>query len=283
MTFFARSAVVLGVAATLLVATSLGSGPASRTSASAPTARSGGRSNAAGPTVGYSPNYGAAPSHAATAYKEKLPMWQAEFARNRLQFPPAGLFLRVFKKEAVLEVWVAQKAHAPMRRLRTYRIAASSGVLGPKRRDGDRQVPEGFYHVACLNPASSYYLSVKIDYPNASDRILGGPGRLGKDIYIHGNRVSIGCIPVTDKYIKELWVLVSEYRRVHRNPIQVHIFPCRLDAASWIALCGEHMREPGFVRFWANIKNAFDAFERTRRVPAVHVDRHGRYVVRAGG
>lgn len=96
------------------------------------------------------------------------------------------------------------------RLIKDYQICSLSGELGPKRQQGDLQVPEGFYWIDRFNPASNFYLSLGINYPNQFDRILGKSGELGGDIFIHGGCVTIGCIPITDDKIKELYLIAVE-------------------------------------------------------------------------
>ncbi len=54
---------------------------------------------------------------------------------------------------------------------KTYKVCALAGTLGPKRMEGDYQVPEGFYYINEFNPQSNYYLSLGINYPNESDKV----------------------------------------------------------------------------------------------------------------
>jgi murein L,D-transpeptidase YafK len=219
-------------------------------------------------------------NHRATAYRLKLPMWQARFKREGLKFPPEALFLRIFKKESELEVWSRQKPGAPFRLLKTYPIAASSGVLGPKRREGDGQVPEGFYRVQGLNPFSSYYLSIKVDYPNRSDRILGDQEQPGGDIFIHGKDVTIGCVPITDDGIRELYVLVEQVRKTSKSSIPVHFFPARFTTKGWTDLQRAYAGNAKLLRFWQDLKAGYDAFEKSKTPPVVKVGSDGRYSVR---
>jgi murein L,D-transpeptidase YafK len=51
-----------------------------------------------------------------------------------------------------------------------YRVLGASGGPGPKLRQGDQQVPEGFYEIESLNPNSLYHLAIRVNYPNAEDR-----------------------------------------------------------------------------------------------------------------
>src|SRR5688500_4877083 len=125
--------------------------------------------------------------------------------------PPPALTLVGYKRERVLEVWARGPAGWVL--FRSYPVLAASGGPGPKLREGDRQVPEGVYRLTHLNPASSYHLSIRVDYPNAFDRARGAEGgrrALGGDIYVHGKAVSIGCLAIGDPNIEELFTLVAD-------------------------------------------------------------------------
>jgi hypothetical protein len=136
-----------------------------------------------------------------------------DFARAGVPYPPKQLALLVFKKEKRLLVWARSASTAPWKFIRHYPVLAASGHAGPKLRQGDSQVPEGVYRIEHLNPNSSYHLSMKVSYPNDLDRRMAardGRTRLGGDIFIHGNRVSIGCVAIGDPGIEELFTLVAE-------------------------------------------------------------------------
>jgi hypothetical protein len=131
--------------------------------------------------------------------------------RKGIAWPPARLVLLAFKQEKLLEVWGGD-SNGPCRRLATYPILAASGRPGPKRKEGDAQVPEGFYRLTELNPNSQFHLSIRVDYPNADDirNATVDRGAMGGDIYIHGNHVSIGCLAVGDNAIEEIFPLVAQ-------------------------------------------------------------------------
>lgn len=96
---------------------------------------------------------------------------------------------------------------------RIYPMTAFSGRLGPKLREGDGQIPEGIYGVEYLNPNSRFYLSLKVSYPNAFDRARAredGRANLGGDIMIHGKAATIGCIPVGDDAIEDVFYLAAQ-------------------------------------------------------------------------
>ncbi len=131
--------------------------------------------------------------------------------RQDIAWPPRRVTLLVFKQEKRMETWGAN-ARGPFRHLADFPILAASGGPGPKRRQGDGQVPEGFYRISFLNPNSAYHLSLRVDYPNADDRRLPDrlpPARQGGDIYVHGNAVSIGCVAIGDAAIEHVFCLVA--------------------------------------------------------------------------
>ncbi|MDX2225947.1 MAG: hypothetical protein SFY92_02435 [Verrucomicrobiae bacterium] len=153
------------------------------------------------------------------------PGWKRDFQKAGLSYPPETVTLVACKQERFLEVWAAEKKGG-FRKLREYPFTAFSGILGPKLREGDRQIPEGIYPVESLNPNSRFHLALRIGYPNEFDREQGlrdGRSRLGGDIMIHGKAVTIGCIPLGDTAIEELFVLAArtgvEKMRVIISPV----------------------------------------------------------------
>jgi len=163
-----------------------------------------------------------------TASKEKGEALRQRFKEKGLAYPPRAILLRAFKQEAVLELWATEASDKPYVLVHEYRICTSSGTLGPKRRFGDVQVPEGFYELDWFNPQSNFYLSLHINYPNASDRILGSHQNPGGDIFLHGNCASIGCIPITDDGIKEVYWLAVLVHNQNDQHLPIEIFPARL-------------------------------------------------------
>lgn len=69
------------------------------------------------------------------------------------------VFLRAVKEDSLLELWVKPDKGERYVLVKRYPIAAWSGELGPKQKEGDRQTPEGFYEVVPtgLNPRSNYH------------------------------------------------------------------------------------------------------------------------------
>lgn len=213
-----------------------------------------------------------------TAIKEKESLMIKLFKQRKIQYPPQNIFIRCFKKKKQLELWARSSDNELFMLIKTYKFSASSGTLGPKRQQGDLQIPEGFYHIDRFNPASSFHLSLGINYPNASDRILGKKGNFGGDIFIHGSCVTIGCIPITDDMIEELYVVAVEAKSNGQRKIPVHIFPKRLDQKGFDQLLKEFDDEQKLANFWENLKVGFKIFERTRRLPKVTVNGNGEYI-----
>ncbi len=228
-------------------------------------------------------------SRVRTAFQEKAAAVEALFADKKLAWPPAGIFIRVFKKENRLELWARSGAGARFDLVTAYNICTypgntgpASGTLGPKRQEGDGQIPEGFYYISGFNPTSSYHLSLRIDYPNRSDRILGVQGRLGGDIFIHGACATIGCLPITDDKIKELYLAAVESRENGQTQIPVHIFPTRLNDEGMAQLKRDYSDQPGLIALWGNLKPGYDYFESSRQLPDMRVDSQGRYQLSNG-
>lgn len=188
------------------------------------------------------------------------------------------LLLIGFKQEEELEVWIRKSPQNVYSKLYTYEICRSSGLPGPKRRVGDGQVPEGYYFINRFNPASDYHLSLGIDYPNKSDKIRCGTGSPGGDIFIHGKCVTIGCIPIQDDGIKELYVVCMEAKGRGVSQIPVWIFPFRFS---------EEQMEPALKNsvngaFWKEIRPGYLYFLKNKMTPKVQISADGRYIFSAG-
>lgn len=128
---------------------------------------------------------------------------------NKLKGQNKSIAIIVYKKQRRLEVWL--KGQQPQK-LKTYTMTAFSGKLGPKKKQGDKQIPEGIYRANRLNPNSQYYLSIGLNYPNRRDKKWGKKHHvknLGSDIFIHGRSVTIGCVPIGDHSIEELFYIVG--------------------------------------------------------------------------
>jgi murein L,D-transpeptidase YafK len=201
------------------------------------------------------------------------------FDERNIQHPAAEVYIRAFKRERILELWVRPPAATRYRLLKTYGICALAGDPGPKQRQGDGQVPEGFYTIDLFNPLSAYHLSLRINYPNQRDRIVNRGRRMGGDIFIHGGCKSIGCLAVTDGGIEELYWIAVEARAMGQKTIPVHIFPARLDSDELRRIRADFADQPELLDFWMTLQQGYDYFEMNRRVPLVSVDARGTYRV----
>lgn len=220
-------------------------------------------------TLGSLPASGAPVSRAARAATSAHGRIDGALAKKGLSFG-SPLYIRVFKKEAELEVWLQNGEKYEL--FKTYPICALSGRLGPKEKEGDRQSPEGFYSVtrSRLNPASSYHLSFDVGYPNAYDR---SQGRTGSFIMVHGNCVSIGCFAMTDEGIEEIYSLADAALAKGQKSFAVHVFPFRMTAEN-TKLHATSVWAP----FWSELQAGYDAFG-AKHVPPDMAVKDGHYVV----
>ncbi len=208
------------------------------------------------------------------AYDIKWPKLKEDIKSLSLDPDTYEIYLRAFKHEQKMEVWLKNSNDKVYKLFRIYDICASSGDLGPKRQEGDGQVPEGFYTIDLFNPTSNYYLSMRVSYPNASDQILKTAKNAGGAIMVHGNCVTIGCMPMTDDKIKELYVLCLEAK--NRNKvIKIDIFPIKLTSDNIKLLEASYSKEK--ITFWNSLKPAYDYFEKNHATRKVFTDTKGNY------
>jgi murein L,D-transpeptidase YafK len=176
----------------------------------------------------------------------------------------APVLIRAYKQEAEFEIW-KQKSDGQYALLKTYPMCRWSGQLGPKVREGDRQVPEGFYTITHeqMNPNSNYYLSFNVGYPNAYDRAYG---RDGGNIMVHGICSSAGCFSMTDVQISEIYAIMREAFAGGQHAVQMQSYPFRMTAEN----LAKHRLDPN-IAFWRELKNGSDHFETTMAEPNVLV------------
>ena len=216
--------------------------------------------------------------HVKTAYTEKWGTVKEKMHKAGVDTNGFEIFIRVFKQDAKLEVWAKSASIDQYKLVETYAICRSSGELGPKRKQGDGQVPEGFYYVSSFTPLSEFYLALGVSYPNKSDLIKGNKTDPGGDIMIHGNCVTIGCMPLTDDKIKEVYIMAVEARNKGQQTIPIHIFPAKLDADGL-----EHLKrtttDTSKISFWQNLQAGYSYFETKKIIPKITVDKMGSYQV----
>ncbi|HMP94329.1 MAG TPA: hypothetical protein PKD90_15725, partial [Phnomibacter sp.] len=159
------------------------------------------------------------------AFEAREEILKKEMEAKGLQWPAKYLYIRSFKYDSKLEVWAKNSKTEKYRLFKTYKVCALAGNFGPKRFEGDYQVPEGFYYVNQFRPNSNYHLALGVNYPNPSDRVLSDPVKPGAEIYIHGSCVTVGCIPLTDPIIEELYVLAAGTHHAGQHYIPIHVMP----------------------------------------------------------
>lgn len=213
------------------------------------------------------------------AYTEKEAIIHELFKAAKIDLKNLRIFLRALKKEQKLELWAKNKNDTTFRLIKIYDFCNVAGTLGPKREQGDNQTPEGLYHIERFNPASTYYLSLGINYPNKADRILSGKCNPGGDIFIHGKCVTIGCIPITDFWIKELYIIAVEARNNGQEDISVYIFPSKLDDAHFKLLVTDSKPSKSTLKLWKELKQAYDYFETNHTTASFSIDAKGSYVI----
>jgi murein L,D-transpeptidase YafK len=214
------------------------------------------------------------------AYREKEELLKKEFEKKGLTYPAKYMFIRSFKLDSEMEIWVKNSASDTFRLFKSYRVCTLSGKMGPKRKEGDRQVPEGFYYINDFNPNSNYHLSLGINYPNFSDRILSDSKNPGGEIYIHGNCITVGCIPLTDEFIDEVYILAVNAKNAGQDFIPVHVFPVKFGNSGSMNYLGTFSLTDGSSKqFWTELRGAYDYFEKHHRLPVVLVDDKGKYIM----
>ena len=213
------------------------------------------------------------------AFANKESILAKEFAEKNLVWPANYIYIRSFKFDSQLEVWVKNSLQDKYELFKTYRVCMQSGTMGPKRVQGDFQIPEGFYYINEFNPRSAYHLSLGLNYPNSSDKILSDSLRPGNGIYIHGSCVSIGCVAVNDSDVEELYVLSAYARAAGQEYIPVHIFPVKYNSKRSTDYLNAIVKNNPFLEgFFGQLKTAYDLFEKTKQVPLVLVDQNGNYL-----
>jgi murein L,D-transpeptidase YafK len=219
-------------------------------------------------------------SRPASAFSHFEDTLKSQFESKKLNWPPNYVYIRSFKYDKQLEVWVKQDKKEPYKLFKTYKVCMQSGSLGPKRFEGDFQVPEGCYHINEFNPNSNYHLSLGLNYPNASDKILSDADKPGSAIYIHGNCVSTGCLAITDKPMEEIYVLTSYAKDAGQEFIPVHIFPIKFGQKKSEEYLQETIKtNPSIEKFSANLKEVFMYFETKKNLPIIVVDEAGDYLL----
>lgn len=210
----------------------------------------------------YDPTITPSSDHAQSAMMKVRPRLIREFSQAGLHFG-SPIFIRIFKASRELEIWAQPADDEPFQHFKTYTIAAYSGQLGPKMAEGDRQAPEGFYYVPprALNPNSRFHLSFNLGFPNRYDRVHQ---RTGSALMVHGSNVSIGCYAMTDERMEEIYTIADAALGAGQPFFRVHVFPFKMTEKEMRL----YESSPHY-EFWKNLKEGYDAFEKTRTPPNV--------------
>lgn len=185
------------------------------------------------------------------------------------------VFIRVFKEESELEVWLKAEAEPHFTLFKVYRLTHSSGKPGPKLREGDGQAPEGFYSASTgsMRPETRHHLGIDLGFPNAYD---SDHGFTGSDLMIHGGANSAGAFALAPKDMEEVYTVAESGLEGGQKVLRIHIFPFRMTDKrmdeAWKA-------NPSCLDFWVNLKSGYDFFENVRLPPVVTVEA-GLYVFR---
>ena len=198
------------------------------------------------------------------AYSEKNKIIDKTLSEYCISRDSIRIYIRAFKTEKKLELWAKNDCDSVFVKIKEYNICELSGNIGPKRRSRDLQVPEGFYYISDLNPYSKYFLSMEINYPNASDSIRGVKGRLGNEIFIHGDCLSSGCLAMSDANIKELFIYCAEAYCRGQGKIGVTIFPARLTDEKYSQLVSKYSKDKDKISLWGDLKKDYDLFEQSK-------------------
>ncbi len=212
------------------------------------------------------------------AIKDKEQIVLNSLKENKLLPNDLRILIVAYKNESKLTIFAKKETEATYKKLKTYDICSKSGQLGPKRKKGDFQVPEGFYHIDRFNPYSSFFLSLGINYPNLSDRRKSNAKDLGGDIFIHGDCVTIGCLPMTNDKIKEIYLYAAYAKNSGQSKIPVYIFPFRMTEENFLNFNKKYKDHKNRIAFWENLKTGFDLFEKEKKELNVRISKTGDYL-----
>jgi murein L,D-transpeptidase YafK len=218
----------------------------------------------------------------ADAMSRKADTLKKQFKAAGLQWPAHQIYIRSFKYDSQLEVWARNNNDEPFKLFKTYNVCALAGTMGPKRMEGDYQVPEGFYYINEFKPNSLYHMSLGLNYPNASDKIISQitNTKPGGDIYIHGSCITVGCIPIQDYQIEEVYIIAMSAKSNGQDFIPVHIFPVRFNNPKSIAYFDKTTKdEPDVQKFEVKLKEVSDYFEKEKKLPVISIDAKGGYEI----
>lgn len=209
------------------------------------------------------------------AYNEKKEIIADRLSELSLRTNDFQVMIKAYKYEQRLKIFVKSGVAAGKWKVyRSYPFCWTSGDLGPKRKQGDYQIPEGYYHLNHFNPYSTFELSLGVSYPNRADRIKSTASDKGGAIYIHGGCATIGCIPIENEPIREVYVLCVLAKSYGQSTIPIHIFPFEYSKEKMEVATRQY---PEHASFWENLFEAEIIFGKDSTQAKILIDKSGNY------
>ena len=202
-----------------------------------------------------------------TAINEKGTIVHQNLTKYQLDSTDVNILFVAYKDLDRLDLFAKSTNQEKYIRIQQYKICARSGKLGPKKAEGDKQVPEGFYFINRFNPKSKFYLSLGLNYPNTYDL---DQQYTGSDIFIHGKCETVGCLPMTDEYMKEIYLYALWASTAGQKDIPVYIFPFEMTAANMERYHPEV--DATTFTFWQNIQEGYHLFQEYKKELVVDVN-----------
>jgi len=213
-----------------------------------------------------------------TAIKEKQESITKNLKDKDLTINDLHIIFVAYKDNDALDIYAKKKNEKIYAKLTSFKICTRSGQLGPKRKKGDNQVPEGFYYIDRFNPKSRFYISLGLNYPNKADKIKSSASDLGGDIFIHGSCVTIGCMPMTDDKIKEIYLYAINAKNNRQKRIPVYVFPFKMTEQNFTAYKTKYKDNKALLDFWSNLKKGYDKFTTEKKELNYKIDFIGNYL-----
>jgi murein L,D-transpeptidase YafK len=195
-----------------------------------------------------------------TALTQKGKLVQENLKTHQLDSTDLNILFVAYKDLDKLDLFAKSTSQENYKLIQHYEICARSGKLGPKKAEGDKQVPEGFYSINCFNPKSKFYLSLGLDYPNAYDL---AHHYTGSDIFIHGKCETVGCLPMTDDLMKEIYLYALWAKDAGQQQIPVYIFPFEMTEENILTYKSQVDEET--YAFWQNIQKGYFLFQESKK------------------
>lgn len=205
--------------------------------------------------------------HVQTALSEKSNLIQENLKTHQLDSTNLNILFLVYKDLDRLELFAKSNNQPQYKVIQQYKICARSGKLGPKKAEGDKQVPEGFYHINRFNPKSKFHLSLGLNYPNTYDL---AHNYTGSDIFIHGKCETIGCLPMTDEYMKEIYLYALWAKDSGQQKIPVYIFPFEMTEENMLHY--QSLADEETYIFWRNIQEGYQIFQENKKELSIITD-----------